>query len=72
MLNSVEKAVQQRSITEPLIHHSDRGTQYCSNEFARLLGSAPTPPGFTAFFRQNAGGWFCAATGVPASMPCGR
>jgi transposase InsO family protein len=36
-LTALKKAVQQRSITEPLIHHSDRGTQYCSHEYVETL-----------------------------------
>jgi len=37
-LKALEKALKNnRSGTESLIHHSDRGLQYCSNEYQRIL-----------------------------------
>jgi putative transposase len=36
-LTALKKAVQQRSVSQELIHHSDRGTQYCSNEYVETL-----------------------------------
>jgi len=39
-LQALEMAVTKRKHTkEPLIHHSDRGLQYCSNEYQKLLKS---------------------------------
>jgi putative transposase len=36
-LTALNKAVRQRSLSAPLIHHSDRGTQYCSREYVDTL-----------------------------------
>ena len=37
-MKALEKALKNnRSSTESLIHHSDRGLQYCSNEYQRIL-----------------------------------
>jgi putative transposase len=34
---ALERAIQYRKPTSDLIHHSDRGSQYCSNEYVNLL-----------------------------------
>jgi putative transposase len=37
-LRALEMAIKKRSYAnKPLIHHSDRGLQYCSNEYQRIL-----------------------------------
>jgi len=38
-LRALKMALAQRSSTLPLIHHSDRGIQYCSHAYTRLLNS---------------------------------
>lgn len=38
-LRALDMAIKNRVYTQmPLIHHSDRGLQYCSNEYQRILG----------------------------------
>ena len=36
-VNALFRAVSKRKKTLPLIHHSDRGTQYCCTEYVQLL-----------------------------------
>jgi len=36
-LNALRMALEQRVKTTSLIHHSDRGTQYCCNDYVKLL-----------------------------------
>ena len=37
-LRALEMAFKKRSyVNKPLIHHSDRGLQYCSNEYQKML-----------------------------------
>jgi transposase InsO family protein len=38
-LRALEKAIAGIEHPERLIHHSDRGLQYCSNEYVKLLNS---------------------------------
>jgi transposase InsO family protein len=33
----LRKALRENPLTDTLIHHSDRGIQYCSNEYVNLL-----------------------------------
>ena len=45
---ALEMAVNNRKYKEsPLIHHSDRGLQYCSNEYQRLLEKNEIKPSMT-------------------------
>ena len=37
-LGALEKALRHRNLRPGLIHHSDRGVQYCSNEYREALG----------------------------------
>lgn len=37
VINSLNMALRQRSHTNPLIHHSDRGYQYCCHAYQRIL-----------------------------------
>lgn len=37
VLKAIEKAKANRKLTQPVIIHSDRGVQYCSNEYQKLL-----------------------------------
>lgn len=47
-LRALEMAVNNRKHKEsPLIHHSDRGLQYCSNEYQRLLEKNEIKPSMT-------------------------
>ncbi|TYK53833.1 integrase core domain-containing protein, partial [Pseudomonas synxantha] len=39
VVKAMEKAVGERRSTLPLIHHSDRGAQYCSERYQRLHAS---------------------------------
>lgn len=36
-LNALQKALKEKNKDEPLIHHSDRGVQYCANDYTNLL-----------------------------------
>lgn len=40
MKTAYEMAISQRSYCHPLIHHSDRGLQYCSEEYVKLSTDA--------------------------------
>jgi len=33
----LKKALREASLSEPLIHHSDRGVQYCSHDYVKIL-----------------------------------
>lgn len=47
-LRALEMAVNNRKYKEsPLIHHSDRGLQYCSNEYQKLLEKNEINPSMT-------------------------
>jgi transposase InsO family protein len=46
-LRALSMAVKQRSYTEPLIHHSDRGLQYCSNAYQKVLQKKKIAPSMT-------------------------
>jgi|TARA_R110002051_G_C8679049_1_gene491516 transposase InsO family protein len=47
-LRALEMAIKNRVYkTNPLIHHSDRGLQYCSNEYQRLLKDNHIKPSMT-------------------------
>ncbi|MGF7075180.1 putative transposase [Mucilaginibacter sp. 3215] len=39
-IRSLEMAIRQRQPADNLIHHSDRGIQYCSNDYTKLLKKA--------------------------------
>ncbi|MBC7867702.1 MAG: IS3 family transposase [Gloeobacteraceae cyanobacterium ES-bin-316] len=39
-LEALQMAIKQCCVTKGLIHHSDRGIQYCSNEYVKLLRDA--------------------------------
>ena len=42
-LIALKKALRNKSVNlESLIHHSDRGLQYCSNEYQRIFGEKPS------------------------------
>jgi transposase InsO family protein len=36
-ISSLKKALTGVALTEPLIHHSDRGVQYCSHDYVKIL-----------------------------------
>ena len=40
MKTAYQMAISQRSYCHPLIHHSDRGLQYCSEEYVKLSNAA--------------------------------
>jgi putative transposase len=44
---ALEMAIQKRKTKLPLIHHSDRGIQYCSEEYQRLLSTQAIQPSMT-------------------------
>ena len=47
-LVALRSAVKQRKNKEmPLIHHSDRGLQYCANEYQKLLSKNQIQPSMT-------------------------
>ena len=47
-LVALKLALKQRKNKEiPLIHHSDRGLQYCANEYQKLLSKNQIPPSMT-------------------------
>jgi putative transposase len=47
-LVALKLAIKQRKNTGmPLIHHSDRGLQYCANEYQKLLGNNDIQPSMT-------------------------
>ncbi|MET3113230.1 transposase InsO family protein [Pedobacter sp. CG_S7] len=40
MVNALKMAMKERSVADPLIHHSDRGVQYCCFEYILRLKKA--------------------------------
>jgi len=46
-LKALSMAVKQRKYKEPLIHHSDRGLQYCSNDYQKALKKKDIIPSMT-------------------------
>ena len=47
VVKALEQAVKQRTNQLPLIHHSDRGTQYCSELYQRVLNKNNIMPSMT-------------------------
>ncbi|WP_368666938.1 IS3 family transposase [Dysgonomonas sp. 511] len=46
-LRALNMAIKQRCYKNRLIHHSDRGLQYCSNDYQRLLNAKRITPSMT-------------------------
>ena len=46
-LNALNMAIKQRKQDGKLIHHSDRGLQYCSNDYQRVLKEGKITPSMT-------------------------
>ena len=46
-LRALEMAVKQRKYNDKLIHHSDRGLQYCSNDYQEILENKKIIPSMT-------------------------
>jgi Transposase and inactivated derivatives len=46
-LNALNMAIKQRKQDGKLIHHSDRGLQYCSNDYQRVLKEEKITPSMT-------------------------
>ena len=47
-LDALEMALKNRNYKkEPIIHHSDRGLQYCSNEYQKTLDANNIKPSMT-------------------------
>lgn len=46
-LNALNMAIKQRKYEGKLIHHSDRGLQYCSNDYQRVLKERNVTPSMT-------------------------
>ena len=44
---AMQMAVKQEQINAPLIHHSDRGLQYCSSQYQQLLARHNITPSMT-------------------------
>jgi putative transposase len=44
---AMQMAVKQELINKPLIHHSDRGLQYCSSQYQQLLAENKITPSMT-------------------------
>jgi transposase InsO family protein len=38
-MTALKKALKENSLQEPLIHHSDRGVQYCSHDYVKILNN---------------------------------
>lgn len=47
VVKALHMAVRARKCVRPLIHHSDRGVQYCSNEYQEVLREAGIIPSMT-------------------------
>ena len=47
VVKALNMAVGTRRYTTPLIHHSDRGSQYCSSEYQKVLQEAGITPSMT-------------------------
>jgi hypothetical protein len=57
-MDALQRAINLRKPTVGLIHHSDRGSQYCSADYRRLVHSAgfvATAPSMAASERRNHG-----------------
>ena len=46
-IKALKMALKNRDTKQPLIHHSDRGLQYCSNDYQKLLGKNKILPSMT-------------------------
>jgi transposase InsO family protein len=46
-LRALNMAVRKRRYNNPLIHHSDRGIQYCSNDYQHVLKNKKITPSMT-------------------------
>ncbi len=46
-LKALQMAIKERKYTPQLIHHSDRGLQYCSEDYQQMLGKAGIQPSMT-------------------------
>ncbi|MDP4201305.1 MAG: IS3 family transposase [Bacteroidota bacterium] len=46
-LRALNMAIKQRNYKDRLIHHSDRGLQYCSNDYQRVLKKRKITPSMT-------------------------
>lgn len=46
-LRALNMAIKQRKYKKPLIHHSDRGLQYCSNDYQKILKKKNIKPSMT-------------------------
>lgn len=55
-IKAIQQAIRQRTSDKPLIHHSDRGVQYCSGEYQKVLRKYGIQPSMTAGYDcyQNA------------------
>ena len=47
VVKALKVAIKGRETTHPLIHHSDRGTQYCSGEYQQVLSDNKIQPSTT-------------------------
>jgi putative transposase len=47
VVKALKMAAQSRKTTAPLIHHSDRGVQYCSSEYQKVLRDNDITPSMT-------------------------
>lgn len=47
VVNALKMAIDARQTRHPLIHHSDRGVQYCAGEYQRILMSNGIKPSMT-------------------------
>jgi transposase InsO family protein len=43
-------AIKQRKYKNRLIHHSDRGLQYCSNDYQNVLNKEKMTPSMTEYY----------------------
>lgn len=47
VVKALKKAIKQRDTNKPLMHHSDRGSQYCSEEYQKVLRQHQIQPSMT-------------------------
>jgi len=47
VVKALKRAISARHNTQPLIHHSDRGVQYCSSEYQQVLAAHNIQPSMT-------------------------
>lgn len=47
MVTALTRAIRQRRYSRPTIHHSDRGSQYCSKQYQQALATANMTPSMT-------------------------